>query len=57
MRTDDKLYIGEIRIKEPKDPQKWMEDLLRIILDSESHRILQLIIPTFSQNYTLRLAA
>ena len=41
MRLSDKLYIGEIRIKEPKDPEEWMEKLLQIILHSESHRVLQ----------------
>ena len=41
MRLSDKLYIGEIRIKEPKDPEEWMEKLLQIILHSESHPVSQ----------------
>jgi len=41
MRTNDKLHIDEIRIKEPKDPKEWMGKLLQIILDSESHPVSQ----------------
>lgn len=41
MRNNDKLHIGEIRIKEPEDPEEWMERFLQIILNSESHPVSQ----------------
>ena len=41
MRTNDKLHIDEIRIKEPKDPKAWMDKFLQIILDSESRPVSQ----------------
>lgn len=41
MRTNDKLHIDEIRIKEPKDRKEWMDRFLQIVLDSESHPVSQ----------------
>lgn len=41
MRTNDKLHIDEIRVREPKDPKEWMDRFLQIVLDSESHPVSQ----------------